>query len=162
MSIEQSRAQKLRELRRNLPTSPLKAAKSVAGSLSLSRYINPFMDWLFGIALALAILKDILDFVGIGSFPAIGTVVTFIVSATIGFIMILTGSFSTARWARRAVILLGGTLVEFVFGIDFLPVETAIVILVFKSTLEGRRLKQQERATKEAQMQNINAGPEFA
>ncbi len=153
MPNEQEHAENLRNVRQNLSASPSKAVKSIAGPVALAKYIDPFIDWLFGIALALALLKDILDLIGIGSFPAIGTIITFIVSTSIGFIMLVTGSFFTARRARRVAILIGGTLAESLFGINFLPMETIIVILIFKSTLEGRRLKYQEKTTKEASLQ---------
>jgi hypothetical protein len=151
MSADYAHAANLQNIRRNIPTSPIAAAKSVAGAVSLTRYINPFMDWLFGIALALALLKDILDFVGIGSLPAIGTVVTIIVSLSIGFIMLLTGSLATARWVRRVGILLFGSLVEIVFGLNFLPVETTIVIIVFYMTLKSRAEEARKLALRSSQ-----------
>lgn len=150
-------AERLREIRKNLPTSPVKAARSVAGKLSLMKYFNPFIDWLYAVALSIALLKDILDLVGIGSLPAIGTVVTLMASLTIWFIMIITGSaFKASRGrvlAKRYAVLLGTTIVEFVFGIDFLPIETFMVIYVFYSTLEDRGRAEQKAATRSAQTQ---------
>lgn len=127
-----------RNLAGNIPKNPAQAVKSALQKTSLMLYFNPFIDWLYGIALAIALLKDILDFVGIGSLPAIGTVITIVASLSIGFIMLITGSLFTARWARRVGILLAGSVIEIIFGINFLPIETTIVILVFYMTLKSR------------------------
>lgn len=114
------------------------------------RYLNPFMDWLYGIALALAILKDILDFTGLGSLPLIGTVITLMVSLFIFMVMFLTGSGAKRKMARYSI-LMGGTLVEFIFGIDFLPIETLIVILVFRITLQERQRAAIEKSALQTQ-----------
>lgn len=151
---EQEKAQQLKEIRRNLPKNNLEKirstvskAKNVPNIASLITHIDPFTDWLFGIALSLALLKDILDLVGIGSLPAIGTVVTFIVSLSIGFIMLITGSRSKSKMMRSLIksgakkygVLVFGSIIEMIFGIDFLPIETTVVIIVFILTLQDRR-----------------------
>jgi len=137
------RANALKEARKKLPKNPVQAARFVANKVLLAKYLNPFIDWLYGIALAAALLKDILDFVGIGSFPAIGTVVTIMASIVIWTVMIITGSAFKAIKKRRLImrygVLVVGTLIEMVFGIDFLPIETVMVIYIFVSTLEDRR-----------------------
>lgn len=128
-------------------------AKNISQKLALFSYVNPFMDWLFGIALILAILKDILDFTGIGSLPGIGTVVTLIVSLLIAFVMLLTGSASKikiSKTAKKFLVLIGGTFIELIFGVDFMPIETAMVIYIIYSTLKSR----QEAAQKTAAKQN--------
>ena len=120
-------------------------------AMGLSKHINPFMDWLFGIALSLAIVKDVLDFVGIGSLPAIGTAVTLCISFAIGLIMFLTGSRGARKAARGALkrfgVLAGGTGAEMFFGINFFPIETAIVIIVFYMTLRERAMESKEEKT---------------
>lgn len=143
MPIEQEleRAEQLKALRRSFPSSQPKIKK--AKQASLLAYIDPFLDWLFGIALAMAILKDILDLIGVGSLPGIGTVVTLIVSGTIGFIMLITGSSGKRGVARsflkRYGTLVAGTFVELLFGVDFFPIETAMVIIIYVMTLKERR-----------------------
>lgn len=136
-----------RSLAKDIPKTPRAALKEVA---SLLTQLNPFMDWLYGIALALALLKDILDFTLIGSLPVIGTVITIMISLSIGFIMLLTGSFFSARWARRLGVLLAGTGVELFFGLNFFPIETFIVVMVFHMTLKQRKEKS-DQAKKEMQ-----------
>ena len=121
-------------------------------AFSLGKHLNPFIDWLFGIGLSLAILKDILDFVGIGSLPAIGTVITFCVSFLIGLIMFIVGAGGAKKAIRgmmkRFGVLAGGTGVEMFFGINFLPVETALTVAVFYMTLRDRALSAQEESSK--------------
>lgn len=154
-------AERLKDVRKKLPKSPLKKAKEIASKVSLAKYFNPFVDWLYGIALSAALLKDILDFVGIGSLPAIGTVITLMASITIWAVMIITGSAFKAIKKRRFImrygVLAAGTLIEMVFGIDFLPIETFMVIYIFVSALEDRRdtkeKSEEKAATQSAQTQ---------
>ena len=88
-------------------------------------------------------LKDILDLAMIGSLPGIGSIITAMISITIGFIMFITGSSSNKRMAKsifkRYGTILIGSLLELVFGINFLPIETCIVIIVFYLTLKERQ-----------------------
>jgi len=129
--------------------------KDTFDAVSLMKYFDPFMDWLFGIALCFALFKDVSDFVGIGSLPVIGTLVTFAVSFIIGMIMFITGSGGKRGNAKRIVkslakrygTLAAGTGVEMFFGLNFFPIETAIVVIVFYLTLKERML-----AAKEEQM----------
>jgi hypothetical protein len=154
-------AENLNKVRKNLPKSPLKKARAIARKVSLVKYLNPFIDWLYGIALAAALLKDIMDLVGIGSLPGIGTVITLMATITIWAVMIITGSAFKAIKKRRLVmrygVLVAGTLIEMVFGIDFLPIETFMVIYIFVSALEDRRdakeKADEKAAAQSAQMQ---------
>jgi hypothetical protein len=143
----------------NLPRSPRTSTQKIKDSfsvVSLIKYFDPFMDWMYGIALCLAILKDVSDFVGLGSLPLIGTLITFCVSFTIGLIMFITGSGGKSKSAKRiakALIkrygtLAAGTAVEMFFGLNFFPIETFMVIIVFYLTLQERML-----AAKEEQME---------
>lgn len=167
MSIEQNieHANKLKELRKNMGKSPLKKAKYVAGKVALMKYFNPYMDWLYGIALSAALLKDIVDLVGVGSLPLIGTAVTVMASITIFAVMLITGNFFKKRWARKIGVVFMGTAVEIIFGLNFLPVETAIVIIVFYMALDDRRIvaeaAEKKRAQTENQRTNYSPQPEF-
>ena len=120
----------------------------------MAKYLNPFIDWLYGIALSAALLKDILDFVGVGSLPAIGTVITLMATITIWAVMIITGSAFKAIKKRRLMmrygVLAAGTLIEMVFGLDFLPIETFMVIYIFVSALEDRRDAKEQADAKAA------------
>lgn len=136
-------AERLRDVRKNLPKSPAQAAKKVKQFFSIWKYFDPFIDWLYGIALSAALLKDILDLVAIGSLPGIGTVITLMATITIWAVMIITGSAFKAIKKRRLVmrygVLAAGTLIEILFGLNFVPVETAMVVYIFVSALEDRR-----------------------
>jgi hypothetical protein len=116
--------------------------------ISLGKYMDPFMDWMYGIALTLAILKDISDFVGLGSLPVIGTLITFSVSFIIGMIMFLTGSGMKKRFVKallkRYGALIIGSLLEMLFGLNFFPIETCMIIIVFYLTLRERMLADME------------------
>lgn len=89
-------------------------------------------------ALIVAMLKDLLDFTGIGSLPGIGFVVTLCFTFLIFMLLLLfTGkNKSTLRkmetMAQRAGILIGGGLFEgLFFGANLLPVETGMVIAIY-------------------------------
>lgn len=81
-------------------------------------------------AMAVAMFKDILDFVFIGSLPVIGTVITAGLSFLIFALLYLTGSKN--QTSRRVIVLGLTTLVEGVlFGINFFPLETAAVFVIY-------------------------------
>lgn len=84
----------LSQVRSTYKTSRFAANKIMAlfERSSLGEYIDPFMDFMYGIALTLAIFKDIADFIGLGSLPIIGTLITFFVSFIIWMVMFLTRS----------------------------------------------------------------------
>lgn len=136
------------------PRTNTQKIQDTFNAVSLMKYFDPFMDWFYGIALCLAIFKDISDFVGLGSLPVIGTLITFAVSFTIGLIMFLTGSGGKRGNAKRIVkslakrygTLVAGTGVEMFFGLNFFPIETAMVAVVFYLTLQERMLADKDRA----------------
>jgi hypothetical protein len=131
--------------------------------ISLGKYMNPFIDWLYGIALILAIFKDVSDLVGLGSLPVIGTLVTAGVSSVIWFIMLITWSGAKKKLARYSALILG-TTIEMFFGLNFFPIETFVVVFVFYLTLKGRRLADMEKQLAEAEAKrdyNIGAEPAY-
>ena len=111
------------------------AADAIKAPYSLFKHIKLGNDWPYIPALFVAILKDLLDFVGIGSLPAIGSVVTIICSIFIFFMMLLAGGSKKRKAAKallkgpmgRFLLLGAGTLAELLFGLNFLPIETAVV-----------------------------------
>lgn len=119
-----------------------KRAQQVLSSMSLSRYVDPWKDWLFGIALIFAMLKDIMDFTGLGMF------FTIFASIIIFFALFLAGSGgkknTAASFIKKYGTLAIGTVIEFIFGIDFLPLETLIVVLVYFFTLQERQAEETE------------------
>lgn len=127
----------------------LAQAATPVGLAKLGKQIE-LVDFLkYGPAFAVAFLKDLLDWVGIGSLPAIGTVITFCVSITIGFIFLMAGASgkrtvakSTMRWLLT---LVAGTGVEaFLFGLNFFPIETFTVLIAYIFVLQERRGEKKE------------------
>jgi len=130
-----------------------KNIKAAANAVSLMAYLEPFTDWLFGIALILAIIKDIFDLINNALIAAFGigipliVVFTAIVSLAIGFIMLLTGSSGKRKTAKkiaqglfkRFLLLVGASSVEAVPAISLLPFESLIVIIIFWLTLVERK-----------------------
>lgn len=130
------------------------------GVASLLKYVDWFKDWLYMIALMFAIAKDIVDFVGIGSLPAIGTVISICCSIMIFLLMLLAGSGGKARFAKKYmnkfIVLIAGTLAEAVlFGLNFLPIETATVIVIYIMVLVERK---QEKESEDKEKASGNAG----
>ena len=87
-------------------------------------------------AFVLAIMKDLLDLIGVGSIPAIGTVVTILFSIAIFICLILVkanGSVANSRFViRRLIIFLCVMCIEaFFFVLNFLPIETLTVLVIF-------------------------------
>jgi hypothetical protein len=139
-----------------------KTAQEFAGEISLFKFIK-LEDFIFvGFAISIALFKDVLDFVLVGSLPAIGTAVTLFASSAIAGSMYIAGAnkgmFNQAKTSsfmlRRVLTWLGATLGEMIFGIDFLPIETVLVLALYRLILLERKeeaiAKQQEKALQES------------
>ncbi|KKR21834.1 MAG: hypothetical protein UT50_C0003G0015 [Candidatus Moranbacteria bacterium GW2011_GWA2_39_41] len=147
--------------------------KAATNAISLMTYIDPFMDWLFAIALIFAIIKDILDLVNTALIAAggIGAVLIFILtticSLVIGFVILLTGSSGKTKLAKtiakKVALLVGATLVEYIPGIDILPIESLVVIIIVWMTLtERKEAAEEEKAKATADRQKKSAqNPQF-
>lgn len=102
---------------------------------------------IYGVAFSLALLKDLLDLVGVGSLPAIGTIITWCVSIGIGLILLFDGVSSSQRkvarrMTRRFLVLIAGTIVEsLLFGLNFLPFETITVAIIYWMSLVDRKAR---------------------
>lgn len=86
-------------------------------------------------AFAIAILKDLLDLVGIGSLPVIGWVVTTMAAILIFIALSFTDTTMSRNASKRMLVRIGGlagtVVVEgFATGINLLPLETAAVALI--------------------------------
>jgi hypothetical protein len=130
------------------------------GVASLLKYIDWFKDWLYMIALVFAIGKDLIDFVGVGSLPAIGTIISICCSIMIFLLMLLAGSGGKRKFAKKYmnkfIVLIAGTLAEAVlFGLNFLPIETATVIIIYIMVLAERK---QEKEAEDKERALGNAG----
>lgn len=122
------------------------------GLLSLFFQMNLFRDWMYGIALLFAILKDILNFIevsGIGY--ALVVIATLLCSIFIAMMMLLgrmaNGSVSQkqGKVILSWLILLGATIVELIPGVNFIPEETLAVIFIYILLLMDRKDAQQEQ-----------------
>jgi hypothetical protein len=112
------------------------------GAFSVLKQIKFLADLPYAAALGAAILKDLLDLVFIGSLPGVGTVITILCSIFIFMMMLLVGSGNKKKAVsgmfKKGGLILGGTLVEFLPGLDFLPIETLTVAGIYYLTLVER------------------------
>lgn len=95
----------------------------------------------------IALLKDLLDFTGVGSFPGIGTVVTICFSFLIWMLMTLfdrSGGKNSTKMAR-GLVLMFFSLVEAVgFGLNFLPLETFTVVILYMMARSAWKKEQKQ------------------
>ena len=67
--------------------------------------------------------------------------------------MLLAGSGAKKNVAKNIIkkygTLIAGTIIEFIFGIDFLPIETCIVIIVYWLILVERKQEQEAEQTEQ-------------
>lgn len=87
-------------------------------------------------AFAIAMLKDGLDYILIGSIPVIGTIVSFICAALLFLALIFakkTGSLSDIKFVvkRFLIVLVVFAIEGFAFGVNFFPFEIVAVIIVY-------------------------------
>ncbi len=119
--------------------------------------IQPSKVLYFGLA-AIALLKDLLDFAGIGSLPGIGTVVTMCFAFLIWILMTVfdrSGGKSNRVMGRSLVLLFASLVEDIGFSLNFLPIETLTVIVLY--TMARKAAKQEEqRLQKEEQVRNIS------
>jgi hypothetical protein len=98
--------------------------------------------------LIIAIFKDLLDIIGIGSLPAVGTVITLCLSFIIGILLFFftdAGDINGKRKiAKRAAVFIVGLVSEMIlFGANLLPIETLTVYIIYwmdKSDLMNSQL----------------------
>lgn len=121
------------------------------GMFSLFFQMKPFSDWMYGLALLAAILKDLLDFSeATGILYGLVIVLTFLTSIFIAMMMLL-GSFENGagrtqqKMIRSWLVLLGGTTVEMLFGINFLPIETLTVVIIYIMMLSARKQAKEDQ-----------------
>ncbi len=83
-----------------------------------------------------ALFKDLLDLIGVGSLPGIGTVITFAFGLLIFLLLMLVRAnkklLDSRFLLRMGVILIFGTAAEgFLFGLNFLPIETITIFIIY-------------------------------
>ncbi len=104
-------------------------------------------------AFAIAICKDLLDFVGVGSLPLIGWLVTAMASFLIFIALLSTdsslGMKSSRRMVTRLFILFGTVIVEgLFFGLNLFPLETGAVALILLLDMNGKALRKVSKVAK--------------
>jgi uncharacterized membrane protein len=105
-----------------------------------------------GVAM-IALLKDLLDFVGVGSLPGVGTVVTICFTFLIWILLTIfdhSGGKHNKKLARGFVVLMFGLVEAIGFGLNFLPIETAMVVVVYYMARKAWK-KAEKEAEKERQ-----------
>lgn len=97
---------------------------------------------LFGGLTIIALLKDILDFIGLGSLPVIGTAVTLCFSFVI-FMLLLTFDRSGGRGNKRiaqGIVMTFFTLIEGLgFVLNFLPLQTLTIVFLYRISYQSWR-----------------------
>lgn len=89
---------------------------------------------LYGGVGLIAIFKDLLDLIGIGSLPAIGWVITFCFTFLIWILLTLFDRSDGKQNMKliRGLVTIGFGLVEGVaFGLNFFPIETTMVVVLY-------------------------------
>ena len=114
------------------------------GAVSLLGQVSIFKDLPFVVAFGAAILKDVLDLAVVGSLPGIGTVLSIMAGITIFFMMLLSGNNGKRKavggMMKQGLVLVMGTLFEAVgFGLNFFPMQTATVFVIYFMVLSDRK-----------------------
>ncbi|HBI17297.1 MAG: hypothetical protein UR60_C0012G0007 [Candidatus Moranbacteria bacterium GW2011_GWF2_34_56] len=126
-------------------TSAMGVAKKAKDLITAPTEIQAMDIAIYGVAFSLALFKDLLDLAFIGSLPAIGTIITICISMAIGFVLLFDGiSNSQRKVARRLtkkfLVLIAGTMAEgILFGLNFFPIETLTVFIIFWMSLADRK-----------------------
>lgn len=113
------------------------------GIFSLAKQINFLSDIPYFFAMGAAMLKDLTDLVLVGSLPGLGTVISLCASIFIFMMMLLVGAGEKRKMAtgllKKGGTLFAGTILEFVPALNFVPIETFTVIVIYILTLLDRR-----------------------
>jgi len=132
----------------------LAGAKAIVSDLkSMTKEINLLLDMPFVAAVGAALLKDILDLV-----TAITVILPWIFSLLCGifiFMMLLLAGASgkrngAQRILNKLLMTLGGSIADGIPGLDFFPIETFTVAIIYVMTLkervEDRKIAEAEEA----------------
>jgi hypothetical protein len=124
----------LNNLRKNV--SPM-------GALSLTSQIDFLGDIPIFMAFLAAILKDVSDFAFIGSLPGLGSVISICCAIFIAMMVFLVGAGEkkkiTGKWMKKLLTQVGGMILELIPAINFIPVETITVGVVYFLILSDRK-----------------------
>lgn len=139
------------------------------GFFSLMFKIRPLADWMYGLALMAAILKDLLDISQATGILYILVLVTTLCCSIFIAMMMILGSFThsgTGRVQRKIIrswlVLLSGTTAELLFGVNFLPIETLTVFIIYGLMLMERKQAQNEEKEKERALPGSGYADDYA
>lgn len=125
-----------------------RAVKAAASPFSLVGSIDISRDFFFAFALIAAMLKDLSD-ITLGLIPGVGLVLAFVfglmATTVIVVCVLVTGSFRLRSSIKKWLTIGATNLTEMLFGINFLPIETISVIILFFLTLMERKEEKAER-----------------
>jgi hypothetical protein len=130
---------------------------------------KPSMFLYLGVSM-IALLKDLLDLVGVGSLPAIGTVRTACLTFLIWILLLVFDKSGGGKKANRAIVrglifIFVGLVEGFIFGLNLLPIETAtIVVLYFMARRAYKKAEKEhkEEAEKESKKKSANDSHAYA
>jgi len=109
--------------------------------------------FLYGGVGMIALFKDFLDFILIGSLPGIGTVITLCFSSLIWILLTIfdrssKGTRRNMQIARGLVVVFFGLVEAMGFGLNFLPIETLMVFVLY---MLAKRAWEKAKEEQEAQ-----------
>jgi hypothetical protein len=124
---------------------------------------KPSMLLYLGISM-IALFKDLLDLVGVGSLPAIGTVITICITFLIWILFLVFdksgGGSKTNRAIVRGLILIFVGLVEgLFFGLNLLPIETATIVVLYFLARHAYKKAKKEHEKKAEEEAKKNPAP---
>jgi hypothetical protein len=130
---------------------------------------KPSMILYLGISM-IALFKDLLDLVGVGSLPAIGTIITACLTFLIWILFLIFDKSGGGKKANRAIVrglifIFVGLVEGFIFGLNLLPIETAtIVVLYFMARRAYKKAEKEhkEEAEKESKKKSANDSHAYA
>jgi hypothetical protein len=103
---------------------------------------EPVIDFLgdlpYIFAIFIAVTKDLSDFIGIGSVPVIGTLITLMVLCLLSLVIFLA---EPSDFFKNFGALFGGTTLDMIPFIGLLPALTGAVIFIYGKKIAARILK---------------------
>lgn len=144
---ERNDTQRVRQVQRNVRSGRVRDRQGRSIQHAQFTGEKPSALLYLGVSM-IALLKDLLDLVGIGSLPAIGTVVTLCFTFLI-WILLATFDRSSQNTrgnmhlVRGLVVIFFGLVEAVGFGLNFLPIETAMVIVLYQLAKRAWRTQQQ-------------------
>jgi len=140
---QQRKAEEKEQTKKAVPpinTSPQKTAKKTSRFSQIKK-----SDPVFAVALVAAGLKDLLDlFQATGVGYALVIIMTILIFIFIGFMILIGVSMGGGGGINILLMLFGGTAVEILPGISFLPATMGLVTMIYLTVLKKRKQNAQK------------------